>query len=329
MLETRLTQMLGLRHPIISAPMVRQSGGALAAAVSKAGGLGSFGAVSPQTGSVTADYVVENIARVRAATDRPFGIGFNSPFIAENRENFDAALDAEVPVILLSFGDPRPWLGPIKARELTAICQVQTMEAARMAVGEGADALTVQGRQAGGHCGELSLMPFLAEAAEAFPDLPIAASGGIGDGRTLADVLSAGADAGWIGTAFRAVAECEEAAPEERAAILASDGRDTLRTPIYDIVTRGAAGGSSWPEGIEMRVRRSALTDRWSGREVELAESVAKEPQTFAHIWEDPAGPDYGHLFSEAAQFVTDVETAAVFMDRIAAEAERCLGRQS
>lgn len=327
MLETRLTKRLGLTHPIISAPMVMMSGGDLAAAVSNAGGLGTFGAVSPQPGSVTVAYLADNLAKVRAATDRPFGVGFITPFIEENRKNFDFVLAEDVPHILLSFGDPRTWLPAIKARGRTALCQVQTMEAAHIAVSEGADVLAVQGEQSGGHCGELSLLPFLAQAADTFPDVPIVAAGGIADGRTLAAVLAAGAEGAWIGTGFRAVRECVEIEPEERAAILQSDGRDTVRNTVYDTITREACGGSRWPEGIAMRMKNNLIIERWQGRERELAAQIAKKPEEYSHVWDSPASEDYGHIYGPAAKYISAVESAAEFMDRIVVGAERLLSR--
>jgi len=329
MLRTQLTERLGLSYPIISAPMVRMSGGDLAGAVSKAGGLGTFGAVSPQAGSVTIEYLADNVARARAATDRPFGIGFITPFIEENRANFDFVLAEEVPIVLLSFGDPRPWLRLLKARGRTVLCQVQTMEAARMAVGEGADVLAVQGSQSGGHCGELNLLPFLDEATDTFPDTPIVAAGGVASGRTLTAVLAAGADGAWIGTGFRAVRECMETTPEERSAILESDGRDTMRNSVYDVIMSRAIGGGTWPAGIAMRTQVNPLVRRWLGREEELAARIAAAPEEYKHVWDDPASKEYGHIFGEAAKYVTEIETAAGFMDRIVSDAERLLSRWS
>jgi hypothetical protein len=150
MIRTRLTDLLGLTHPIISAPMAKMIGGVLAGAVSKAGALGTFGGVLPSAGGIAPDYIADCIAKVRATTARPFGIGFLSPFVEADRAPFDFALAEDVPVILLAFGDPRPWLRAIKARGRLAICQVQNIEAARGAVGEGADVLAVQGSEAPG-----------------------------------------------------------------------------------------------------------------------------------------------------------------------------------
>src|SRR5438034_6735570 len=100
MISTRFTQMFSLDYPLMSAPMAMHSGGTLAAAVSKAGGLGSFGgihAVQPP------DWVTEQAAQVRAATDAPFGIGFITQFLQYMEPYFNAALDARPDVIALSF----------------------------------------------------------------------------------------------------------------------------------------------------------------------------------------------------------------------------------
>src|SRR5262245_48537982 len=109
MLKTRLTDLLGLRYPIISAPMARMSGGRLAGTVSAAGGLGTVGGLSlaAPTGP---DYVREQIAMIRAQTDRPFGVGFITHWLSLASANFDAVVDERVPVVLFSFADPRPWI---------------------------------------------------------------------------------------------------------------------------------------------------------------------------------------------------------------------------
>ena len=321
MMSTRFTEDFGLRYPIISAPMVAMSGPDLAAAVSRAGGLGSFGGVVAKPFDLPPDYVRDSIARVRAATDRPFAVGFITHHLQENSTDFDLALAEEVPVILLSFTDPRPWLRRIKARGLRAVCQVQTMEEAHWAADEGADAISVQGNEAGGHCGALNLLPFLVQAREAFVDLPVLVSGGVASGRSLAAVLAAGADGAWIGTGFRATSDCTEISPEERAEILKSDGRNTSRQHVNDTITRHSFGFMPWPGHIGLRSKTTPLVEAWTGRETALAEEATRDPSRFAAIYDDPGAENYPHIFGEAAGFVTQVETAEGFMSRITAEA--------
>ncbi len=148
MLKTRITELLRIDRPIISAPMVKMSGGRLAAAVSSAGGLGTFGCVNPAN-TVEAEYIREQIEYVRSKTDKPFGAGFQNLRIAAAPRNFDIVLEEDVPVILFSFGDPRPWLGRAKENGSKTICQVQTMEEARIAVDSGVDVLAAQGNESG------------------------------------------------------------------------------------------------------------------------------------------------------------------------------------
>src|SRR4051812_13227865 len=106
MLHTRFTEMFGLTHPVMSAPMALHSGGRLAGAVTAAGGLGSFGGIPPGKGP---DWIEAEIATIRSQTDGPFAIGFITAFIPVFQPLFDAALTAAQPpaVIALSFGDPQ------------------------------------------------------------------------------------------------------------------------------------------------------------------------------------------------------------------------------
>src|SRR5262249_1635971 len=103
MLRTRFTEMLGLDHPIMSAPMAMHSGATLTPAVSKAGGLGSFGGIHPAKGP---DWIQAEVAAIRATTDRPFGIGFITAFLPMFGALFDATLEQGPAVVALSFGDP-------------------------------------------------------------------------------------------------------------------------------------------------------------------------------------------------------------------------------
>lgn len=142
MITTRITEMFGMRYPVMSAPMALHSGGTLAAAVSMAGGLGTFGGLQPFAGP---QWVGEQVQLVRQRTERPFGVGFISAFLPMFPQFFDVAIEARVPVIALSFGGLQPWLEKAKASGATVICQVQTFEHAQEAVQGGADVLVAQG----------------------------------------------------------------------------------------------------------------------------------------------------------------------------------------
>jgi len=316
MLRTRFTELFGITYPIMSAPMGLHSGGRLAGAVTAGGGLGSFGGIHPAKGP---DWIEAEIATIRATTDGPFAIGFINDFIPHFEALFDATLTAATPpaVVALSFGDAQPWLDRAKQAGARVMCQVQTLAEADQVVEAGADVLVVQGNEAGGHTGTMGLLPFVAAAAHRWPDVPLLAAGGIGDGRTLAAVLTAGADGAWMGTAFMATPEAVEVHDINKRLIVGSDGGDTVFDLAYDIVS-----GLPWPEGIGLRLHRNRFTDEWAGREVELRarkEEFAVPPPSP----DKPPNPDTDMvLYGQSAAFVTAVRPAAEVLRTICADAE-------
>ena len=321
MLRTRFTEMFGLTYPVMSAPMALHSGGPLAGAVTAAGGLGSFGAINPGKGP---DWVESEIATIRQQSSGPFAIGFISDFIPMFEPLFEAALGAadQPAVIALSFGDPGPWVERAKKAGTTTMCQVQTLDNADRAVDAGTDSLVVQGTEAGGHTGTMSLLPFLAAAARRWPDVPLLAAGGIADGRTLAAALTAGADGAWLGTAFLATPEAVEVHPVHKDLIVASDGGDTVFDLAYDIVS-----GLPWPDGIGTRLRRNRFTDEWVGREAELQARRAEfaAPPGTLPFGKTPDPDTDPVLYGQSAAFVTAVRPAADVLRTICDDAEEIL----
>lgn len=305
MIRTRFTELFGIEHPIMSAPMAMHSGGTLAAAVSSAGGIGSFGGIHTTSAP---EWVGEQASIVRAATDGPFAIGFITPFLTFFEPYFQAALDARPDAIALSFSDPTPWSGRVKDAGCRLICQVQTLDDADLAVAAGADVLVAQGNEAGGHTGTRGLLPLLAVVADRHPDVPLLAAGGIADGRTLAAALVAGADGAWLGTAFLATPEAVEIGDDYKSAIVASDGGDTVFTRVYDI-----ASGMPWPAVIGARVRRDAFTDEWADREADLRQQ---------HEQMTAGRPTY---YGQSAGFVDRVRPAGDVVRTVSADAERIL----
>ncbi len=263
MIQTRFTELLGLDYPGMSAPMSNHSGGQLAAAVSLAGGLGTFGG----TNDFGPEWLREQIAYIRSQTDRTFGVGFITQLIEYNTANIEIALEERAPVIIFSFADPHPWVRRAKDAGAVTICQVQSLELARQAVDAGADALLAQGNEAGGHTGEINLLPLLVELVERYPHLPVLAAGGITSRRALAGVLAAGADGASLGTAMLATPEAVEVSQSFKEQILMSDGQDTAFTRLYDLL-----GTRPWPEGIAGRVYRNRLVRQWDGRDAEILE---------------------------------------------------------
>ena len=168
MLKTRFADLLGLEMPLMSAPMSNHSGGRLAAAVCLAGGLGTFGG----SNNFGRDWFAEQIRFIRSQTDEPFGVGFITQLMDADPSNFETALAERVPVLIFSFADPRPWLPRARDAGAFTICQVQTPRAAELAMDAGADVLLAQGNEAGGHTGEMNLLPLLVDLVERYPDVP-------------------------------------------------------------------------------------------------------------------------------------------------------------
>jgi nitronate monooxygenase len=318
MLRTRFTELLGLDYPIMSAPMAMHSGATIAAAVSNAGGLGTFGAINPGG----EHWVREQIAGVRAQTGRPFGVGFITQYIPLLPQNFEAALEGRPPVFVFSFTDPLPYLTKAKETGAIAICQVQTMELARMAVDAGADMLIAQGNEAGGHTGAMNLLPLLCSVIDAYPSVPVLAAGGIASGRSLAAVLAAGADGAVLGTAFLATDEAVEVSAAHKQRIVASDGQDTIYSPIYDI-----ASGGPWPAGIAGRVYRNAFIDEWLGREDELREKRQEIAPTLEEAYKRDDATRMPVYMGQGSGSITAVRPAAEVLRSICEDAGRILAQ--
>src|SRR2546425_867800 len=192
---------------------------------------------------------------------------------------------------------------------------------AREAVAAGPDIRVAQGNEAGGHPGTMNPLPLLVSVLDAFPDIPVLASGGIASGRALAAVLAAGADGAWAGTAFLATPECVEIPEEHKQAIIDSDGEDTIYTRVYDVLWR-----APWPPGIAERGRRNRFTDEWDGRDQEIIErrqEIQARVLAAANNF-DPAG-DRAVLYGQSAGAVPAIRPAAEVVRTICEDAERLL----
>ena len=316
-LATRFTELFDLNYPIISAPMSGHSGGTLAAAVSEAGGLGSFGGTDAQG----PNWVREQIKIIRGSTDRPFAVGFITPMMTLLEENFTVTLDEQVPAIVLSFSDPQPWLRMAKDAGSLVVCQVQSMQGAELAVAGGADVLIAQGNEAGGHCGTAAMLPLLVRIAERYPDVPLLAAGGIASGRSLAAVMAAGADGASVGTAFLATPEAIEVPDVYKERVIASDGEDTIFTKVYDLID-----GLPWPEEIGARVYENQLVREWHGRDSEIVEQreALREKTTAAYQKDTEVAAVY---MGQSAGDVDSIRPAVDVLKSICDDAEELLAR--
>ena len=313
MLSTDWSRSMGLDVPIVNAPMGGAAGGALAAAVSRAGGLGMIGMGS----SATAAKLAAELPHV-ANLNRPFGIGMVEWVAAGQPELLDTALAARPALLSVSFGERWEWVRRAHDAGVLAAAQVPDLSSARRAVDAGADVVIARGAEGGGH-GEplIGTLPLLTDLLDHL-DVPVLAAGGISSGRALAAVLAAGASAAWVGTAFTA---CTESLLSDatRDRLLAASNTDTVTTRSFDV-----ALGYAWPPSLPERVLRNDFSDRWDGHEESLDADAAAE------LAEAIAGEDFTRSPINAGQGVgalTAVRSAAEVIGQLSSEAAELLSR--
>lgn len=236
---------LELAVPIMQAPLGGCATPQLASAVSQAGGLGTLSASWTEP-----DVLRERIRSITRATDRPFCINLVLEF--EQDERLEVVVEERAPIISFSFGLQPHLVDRARASGARVFVQVGSVDAARAAADAGADALIVQGVEAGGHVQSVvGLLPLLAEVQRSV-SLPVLAAGGIGDPASARAALTAGAEAVVMGTRFLASDE-SDAHPIYKARLLDADARDTVLTGLFDV---------GW-EDSPHRVLRNSTYERW------------------------------------------------------------------
>jgi len=305
-ITTPLTTLLGIRHPILLAPMGDTAGGRLAAAVSTAGGLGLIGG-----GYADPDWLTRELA---AAGDARVGVGFITFALDRRPGTLRLALEAHPSAIQLSFGDPRPYADDIHDSGALLICQVQTSAEIALAVEAGADVIIAQGQDAGGHGRpDRATMGLIPSAVDMVAPLPVVAAGGIADGRGLAAALMLGAAGITMGTRFLA-STAAMSNPAEAGALVAARSDDTVRTSVFDVVR-----GPAWPAGHDGRVVRNRLTDEWNDRH-DLTEAE--------RMYRAAAADDYAvrPLWAgEGLDLIASIDSPASIVFNAVAEAAHCI----
>ena len=309
-LSTRFTDLFSLRHPIALAPMGGSAGGVLAAAVSDGGGLGLVGG-----GRGDPDWLDRELRIVAEGTNKAWGVGFLS--WAADPGAIEQALAYQPDAVMLSFGDPRPFIDAIRRTDAALIIQVTDLSEARQALAVGADVIVAQGTEAGGHGGRrgrstLSFVPVVADLAA---PTPVLAAGGIADGRGVAAALVLGAAGALIGTRFQVTPEAL-ADPSITKAIIDGGGEDTERNTVLDI-----ARGSSWPSEYPARTLRNWVIEQWQGREDQLAGDAAAQ-RAYQEAVARADLPPLPVWASEAIDLITDLRPAADLVGALAAQAE-------
>lgn len=310
--QTRLTEALDIKHPIVLAPMDYVSDASLAAAVSGAGGLGLIGG-----GYGDREWLIDQLNRVEPGT---VGCGFITWALGKQPELLDIALERGPKAIFLSFGDPSPYVEKIRDAGIPLICQVHNVEQARRALDLGVDALSAQGAEAGGHgLGTRSTFTLVPEVADLIssrtPGTLLLAAGGIGDGRGLAAALALGADGALVGTRFYATNEAAISRKAHAAALKAS-GDDTVRSSVYDLVREKA-----WPKEYSGRVLRNDFVRRWHGQEPSLTATLGGAQEEFMAAVDNQDYTIANLIVGEVVGQINQIMPAAEVVDQMVKEA--------
>lgn len=319
MISTRLTERFGITHPILCAPMALVTGGALAAAVSSAGGFGIVGGA--YAGTLGGEPDLE--AEITRAKSGKFGVGFITWALERAPKMLRTALQYSPFCVFLSFGDPRPFAAEIREAGALLICQVQFLSQIDAALKAGAAAVVVQGAEAGGHGASRSTLPFVPEAADYLkqhsPETLLLAAGGIVDGRGLAAALMLGADGVLVGTRFWASAEAlTPKSHTDKAFGVTGDG--TIRTKTLD-----ALRGVPWPKEYSFRFLKNKLTDQWADREAEAFRAFGTLSAQYSQARAQGDLDTLAVVCGEAVGLLRDRPTAASIVDSMVSQAENLL----
>ena len=295
------------------------AGARLTAAVSAAGGFGILGGGYGDTA-----WLEQETAKLDGVAD-PFGIGFITWSLAKQPELLDIALRARPRAIMLSFGDPRPFAPRIKSAGALLICQVQDEAMAQQALEAAADILIAQGTEAGGHGASrttIDIVPAIVDLVAG--RMPVAAAGGIGDGRGLAAMMMLGASGVLLGTRFYASVECDGAEEAKRRICAASNG-NSVRGIIFDL-----SRNNVWPAPFTGRCLINDHARRWMGREVELMQNITPVAAEYAAARAVGNFDIAAVIAGEAVGLIHDIPPAAEIVDRIVTEADQILsGRRN
>ena len=201
-MNNTITQLFGIKYPLVQAGMIWCSGWELASAVSNAGGLGIIG-----SGSMYPDVLRQHIQKCQAHTDKPFAV--NLPLLyPQIDDHISIILQEGIKIVFTSAGNPAKWTSHLKAHNITVVHVVSNVKFAKKAVDAGVDAIVAEGFEAGGHNGReetttMCLIPLIRKTVS----IPLIAAGGIGSGASMLAAMALGADGVQIGSRFVASSE--------------------------------------------------------------------------------------------------------------------------
>ena len=286
MTENRITKLFGIQYPIIQGGMVWCSGWRLAAAVSNAGGLGLLGA-----GSMHPETLVEHIHKLKAATNKPWGV--NVPLMYPEIDRLMQILvDEQVRIVFTSAGSPKKYTAFLHEAGITVVHVVPSSKLAFKCEQAGVDAIVAEGFEAGGHNGKeetttLSLIPAVCQAVQ----LPVIAAGGIACGQQVLAAMAMGAEGVQMGTVFALSAESSASDAFKQRCIAAGEGSTMLclkalsptrlvRNALYDRIAKAEAEGQNDAEQLRQilgtaAAKRGIFEGDIDNGELEIGQSAA------------------------------------------------------
>jgi enoyl-[acyl-carrier protein] reductase II len=314
-MQTRLTQVLGIEHPVMLAGMGGVSYHQLVAAVSEAGGFGCLGA-----STMPSDQMVDEMRRVREETTKPFGVDLLTAMPGDMVGQVEKIIAGGASVFVAGLGVPSDVVDLCHRNGLLVINMCGKVDHARRAVDAGCDIVVAQGTEAGGHTGLVATMPLVPQVVDAVGDqVPVVAAGGIVDGRGLAAALALGADGVWVGTRFIATPEARSVTGYKEA-LLGTEGDGT-------VISRAFSGKT-------MRVIRNDYTTYFEQNPGELRrfpDQITRSVQDSAfHLGGDESTPGVDpakecYPCGQGVGGIDDLVPAGELVLRFVAEAEVAL----
>lgn len=311
-MQTRITQLLGIEHPIVQGGMHYVGFAELAAAVSNAGGLGMITGLTQRT----PDLLAREIARCRTMTDKPFGVNLTflpSVTPPDYPGYISAIVEGGIEVIETAGNDPSQWLPVLKEHGIKVLHKCTSVRHALKAERIGCDAVSVDGFECGGHPGEDDVTNFilLPRAADVLT-IPFIASGGMADGRSLVAALALGADGINMGTRFVATVEAP-VHDKVKQAIVAASERDTrlVMRPLRNterVLTNA---------GVERLLEK----ERRLGDKLRFEDIAPEVAGVYPRIMQQGEVDIGAWSCGMVAGLINDIPTVGVLIDRIMAEA--------
>lgn len=318
-MRTRITELFGIQHPIIQGGMHYVGLAELAAAVSNAGGLGIITGLTQRTPELLA----KEIRRCREMTDKPFGVNltFLPTVTSPDYPGYiRAIIDGGVKVVETAGNNPQKWLPELHDAGIKVIHKCTSVRHALKAQAIGCDAVSVDGFECGGHPGEDDVPNFilLPRAADEL-EIPIAASGGMADGRSLVAALALGADGMNMGTRFIATREAPVHENVKQAIVAASE----LDTRLVMRPLRNTERVLTNPA-----VERLLDKERRIGQAIKFEDIAEEVVGVYPRVMQDGEMNAGAWSCGMVAGLIKDIPTVRELIDRIMAEAERIIGQR-